>query len=126
MGNPCSCIARVLTRTPYAYPDLIVKMALAKQLTPGPKSATYTITVRNDGDATAGDGLVTEHPPVGLTIVSMTGLVWNCTGLTCITNQVVGVHAQYTPITVIADVAATAHSDQRCNSLGRWGDLHNE
>jgi len=81
--------------------------------TQGQQGAAYTIDVENPGDTSFvpnGSVTVTETVPAGLTLVSMSGPGWTCSGTTCTRSDSVGVQASYPPITVIVNVAANASS----------------
>lgn len=74
-------------------------------------SATFTIVVSNAG-AIAGTGLVsvTEQPPAGLLITSMSGTGWtfNPGSLTCTTTNILAAGGSYPSITVQGTLATNA------------------
>jgi uncharacterized repeat protein (TIGR01451 family) len=83
----------------------------------------YTLTVFNDSDClprcsggpTTGTVTVTETPPSGETLVSMTGTGWSCPpgGTTCTrSDPLAGGGANYPPILVTVAVALDATSPQ--------------
>ncbi len=77
----------------------------------GQNGATYTIAVVNTGTAaTNGQVTVTENPPGGLTLVSMSGQNWTCPANTntCSRNDALGAGANYSSITVTVNVSASA------------------
>jgi hypothetical protein len=76
------------------------------------QNATYTVTV-SDGSgagATRGTVTVTEAPPTGLTIASMSGSGWTClTGsVTCSRSDPLSPSGSYAAITVTATVSGSA------------------
>jgi hypothetical protein len=80
----------------------------------GQLGATYTITVSNGVSAGPTSGLVTvsENPPSGITVVSMTstGNVWTCNAASCTTNSSITGGNSYPPITVTVNVSSGAAS----------------
>jgi len=78
----------------------------------GQNGATYTVTVSNTAGAGATGGTVTvaETVPTGLTLASMAGTGWSCTGSTCTRSDSLNAGASYPPITVTVNVSATAAS----------------
>ena len=66
---------------------------------------SFVVTPHNDGpvDALAGWS-VTEVLPSGLTLVSMSGSGYTCTGVTCVADGVLAAGADGEPITVLATV----------------------
>ena len=91
----------------------ITKMHTAG-FTQGQQHATYTVTVSNRANAvpTGGDITVTEIPPSGLTLVSMSGTGWACAATNCTRSDVLNGGEGYPPITVTVNVAANASSPQ--------------
>jgi uncharacterized repeat protein (TIGR01451 family) len=81
----------------------------------GEPAATYTVTVTNAAGAAPTNGLVTvtETPPAGMTLNSMTGgSEWICPsgGSTCTTTTSLSPGASYPAITVTVRIAANAVS----------------
>ena len=76
----------------------------------------YTVTIANASGLgpTSGPVTVTETPPAGLTVVSMSGVGWTCASgsLACSRSDVAASGAGYPPITVAVNVASTASSPQ--------------
>ncbi|HLJ45113.1 MAG TPA: hypothetical protein VKU01_03855, partial [Bryobacteraceae bacterium] len=72
----------------------------------------YTVTVSNAASAGPASGTVTvtETLPAGLTLVSMSGSGWSCTGTSCTRSDGLAGGASYPPITVVVNVAANATS----------------
>jgi Domain of unknown function DUF11 len=73
--------------------------------------AQYSITVSNTGVGLAA-GLVTmtEAPPTGLTVTSMSGTGWTCNTVTCTRNDALPGGTSYPVITVLVNVSGTAGS----------------
>ena len=93
-------------------PVLTIQSTSSGAFTLGQTGATYTVTVRNAVGAgpTSGTVTVTEVPPTGLTLVSMSGSGWSCSTNTCIRGDVLAAGASYPAITVTLNVAANAPS----------------
>ena len=74
----------------------------------GQNGATYAVTVNNAPSAGATSGTVTvkEIVPAGLTLVSMTGLGWNCGGNACTRSDPLSGGSSYPAITVTVNVAS--------------------
>ena len=74
-------------------------------------SGQYTLTVSNLPLAASTNGTivtVTEVPPNGMSISSMSGGNWNCAGNTCRRNDSLGAGQSYSTIDVVVDIAADA------------------
>lgn len=80
----------------------------------GQQNATYTVTVSNAAGVapTSGAVTVTEAVPSGLTLVSMSGAMWNCSANICTRSDALAPGASYPPITVTVNVLASATSPQ--------------
>jgi virginiamycin B lyase len=78
----------------------------------GQMNAVYTLTVSDQGGPTNGTVTVTEMPPAGLTLVSMAGTGWTCSGVACTRSDVLNQNSSYPAITVMVNVAANAGSPQ--------------
>jgi uncharacterized repeat protein (TIGR01451 family) len=77
----------------------------------GQMNATYTLTVYNVGQGpTSGTVTVTEVPPTGLSLVSLSGSGWTCGAASCTRSDVLGSGAIYPVITVTVNVASNAPS----------------
>jgi len=75
----------------------------------GQMNATYTITVSNMGAvASSGTVSVTDTPPTGLTLTSMSGSGWSCTLPTCTRSDSLNPGAPYATIAATVNVAANA------------------
>jgi uncharacterized repeat protein (TIGR01451 family) len=76
----------------------------------GQTGAAYAITVSNAALAgpTTGTITLTEVIPSGLTLLSMAGSGWGCSGNICTRGDPLGAGASYPPVTVIVNVAAEA------------------
>lgn len=90
-----------------------IDLTLSKALTstapfrPG-ATVTYTLTPKNLGPGDAKGGWsVTEVVPNGLTLVSMSGTGYSCTGATCTNAAGLAAGASAAPITVTAKITAT-------------------
>ena len=75
-------------------------------------NATYTVTVSNASGAgpTGGTVTVAETVPAGLTLLSMSGTGWSCSGSTCTRGDVLNPGSSYPPITATVSVASNAAS----------------
>ena len=99
---------QVIAKPP--LPDLAMIKSHTGSFTQG-QTGTYSLTVHNFGVVvTSGAITVTEQPPAGLTISSMSGTGWTCTvaSLTCTRSDVLDRDAQYPVITVLANIATNA------------------
>jgi uncharacterized protein (TIGR03437 family) len=78
----------------------------------GQAGAAYTVTVSNAVVAgpTTGTVTVTEAVPSGLTLASMAGSGWNCSGPACTRADTLSAGAEYPPITVTVNVASNPPS----------------
>jgi uncharacterized repeat protein (TIGR01451 family) len=77
------------------------------------RQGAYTLTVSNSAGAgpTSGAVTVTDTPPAGMTVVSMSGSGWTCgSGNSCTRSDVLAPGASYAPITVTVEVATDAVS----------------
>ena len=74
--------------------------------------ASYSIVVSNNANAgpTSGTVTVTETLPAGLTLASMSGAGWNCSGAVCTREDALSPGASYAPILVTVNVALDAAS----------------
>ena len=86
--------------------------APAAGFTAGSTGAIYSVVVSNAALAgpTSGTVTVTETAPAGLTLVSMAGSGWNCTGSTCSRSDALAAGSSYPPISATVNVAASAAS----------------
>jgi uncharacterized protein (TIGR03437 family) len=95
-----------------AAPVLSIRKTHTGNFAQGQAGATYTGTVSNAASAasTSGTVTVTEGPPGGLTLVSMTGAGWTCPagGTTCTRSDVLAAGSSYPAITVTVNVAPDA------------------
>ncbi len=92
-------------------PVLSVAMTrTADFLVQGQTGATYSVVVSDAAGAapTSGPVTVTETVPVGLTLVSMSGAGWNCSGNACTRGDALNPGSSYPPITVTMNVALDA------------------
>jgi hypothetical protein len=109
--------------TVYVPSALSISEAHSGTFSQGQSGAAYTITVINGAlaGATNGTVTVTAQTPSGLSLISMAGTGWDCSAMpSCSRNDVLLPGAQYSPITVIVDVAFSAASPQ-INSAGVSG-----
>ena len=78
------------------------------------QNGSYTVTVTNASTLpTSGTVTVSDILPTGLTLVSMAGAGWTCTGTTCIRSDSLNAGLAYPAITVTVKVAAGAASPQQ-------------
>jgi uncharacterized repeat protein (TIGR01451 family) len=93
---------------PPVPPDLTIQKSHGGTFVQG-QTGTYTLTVRNvGGSPTSGQVTVTETPPAGLTVTSMTGTGWACATPTCARSDALAAGQSYEAITVTVSVSATA------------------
>jgi uncharacterized repeat protein (TIGR01451 family) len=99
---------------PGSQPALKITKTHTGNFTQGQQGATYTLTVSNNAGAatTSGTVTVTDTVPSGLSLVSMAGTGWNCTGNTCTRSDALVGGASYSPITATVNVSANATTPQ--------------
>lgn len=108
--------AGVLTATyevtctpPGQGPNLIVDKSHTGDATQGQTGFQYTLSVSNvGGSATSGTVTVTETPPLGMTVTSLSGSGWSCNLSTCTRSDALAAGNSYPDITVTVDVASDA------------------
>ena len=93
-------------------PVLGVAETNTASFTQGQTGAVYTVTVSNSAAAgpTKGTATLTQNLPAGLTLASMAGTGWSCSGASCTRSDVLAPGASYPPVTVTVNVAANAGS----------------
>ncbi|MGJ5820336.1 FG-GAP-like repeat-containing protein [Paludibaculum fermentans] len=99
-----------------ASPNLTLAKTHVGNFARGQNNVTYSLTVSNTGNAPSyGTITVTEAPPAGLTITSISGQNWSCSlaTLSCTNLQqfVIPPGSPAQPITVTANVSTTAAAD---------------
>jgi len=74
------------------------------------QGASYTLTVRNKGDAATSGTVTLVDPPTGMTVTSIAGANWTCTlaATTCTRSDSLAAGASYDPITVAGNVTVGA------------------
>ncbi len=104
----------VVNYVPPPAPVLSITKTHSGSFTQGQTNAAYTITVSNQAGAAATNGTatVTETPPSGLTLASMSGSGWSCSGTTCSRTDSLAAGLSYPAITALVNVAANASSPQ--------------
>jgi len=92
--------------------SLSIAKSHTSNFTQGQNGATYTIVVSNAAGVgpTSGIVTVTETVPAGMTLVSMAGTNWNCTGVTCTRSDVLNGGSSYPAITATVNVDPVAAS----------------
>ncbi|HZP61801.1 MAG TPA: protease pro-enzyme activation domain-containing protein, partial [Terriglobales bacterium] len=98
----------------FGAPALTISKTHVGSFLQGQQQATYTVTVSDNALSGPTNGTVTvaETLPTGLTLVSMSGSGWSCTGNTCTRSDVLISGASYPSITVTVNVGANASSPQ--------------
>ena len=115
MGNiMIAGVAFPVLQTTLTTPVLTITKTHAGNFTIGQTGGTYILTASNQAGAASSGGLVTvtDILPSGLTLVSMAGSGWTCTGASCTRNDSLAGGASYPTITVTVNVAANATSPQ--------------
>ena len=96
-----------------SQPRLTIVKAHNGQFRPGQMGVTYSVTVGNSGGGATTDAVVmSEFLPAGLTLVSMSGTGWSCSGTSCTRSDLLDAYAAYPAITVTANVALNATTPQ--------------
>ncbi|HZU29079.1 MAG TPA: hypothetical protein VFA04_26395 [Bryobacteraceae bacterium] len=103
-------VVRKLTPGISATPVLTVSKSYSGTITAGQTGASWSIVVSNAASSasTSGTVTVTENPPAELTITSMSGSGWSCTGSTCTRSDALAAGASYPAMTVLTDVSLSA------------------
>ncbi len=92
-------------------PLLSVAIARAADfLAQGQTGAAYSVVVSNAAGAapTSGPVTVTEIVPAGMTLASMSGTGWDCSGNACTRNDALAAGSSYPPITLTMNVTPDA------------------
>ena len=107
VGGPRTVTANFV---PSIATDLVLTSQHAGAFLQGQTNAVYLLRVSNvpGGAPSAGAVTVTENPPAGLTVTSMSGLGWNCTGNSCTRGDVLTGNSSYPAIVVRVAVGANA------------------
>ena len=96
------------------YPLLAILKSHVGNFVQGQQGAVFTLRVQDQGfGPTTGTVTVTEIPPVGLTVASMSGTGWTCPvspGNTCTRSDSLASTAYYPDITATVNVASNAPS----------------
>ncbi len=93
------------------YPLLAIVKSHVGNFVQGQQGAVYTLSVQNQGfGPTVGTVMVTEVPPSGLSLVSMSGTGWTCSVPTCTRGDSLASAASYPDITVTVNVVSNAPS----------------
>ncbi len=91
-------------------PLLSASIAQPAVFVAGQLGATYSVAVSNAAGAAPTSGTVTVAASTGLTLVSVSGTGWNCSGNTCTRSDTLSPGSSYPPITVTVNVAVDAPS----------------
>ncbi len=92
-------------------PALELSMTHSGSVSPGQASVSWTLVVSNSagGATTSGTVSVTDVLPLSLTLDSMSGPGWSCSGATCTRSDALGAGASYPPIAVTANTRGSAY-----------------
>jgi uncharacterized repeat protein (TIGR01451 family) len=116
-----------LTWSVLTGPDLVVTKSANSIFTQG-TTGSFVVSVANVGGApTTGAVTVTEQPPVGMEIVSITGTGWNSGSSNAVTrSDSLVANSNYPPITVSVAVASnTASVLTNVVAVSGGGDVNN-
>jgi uncharacterized repeat protein (TIGR01451 family) len=89
-------------------PVLTISKTHTGNFSQGQAGVTYSITVGNVGVTTNDAVTVSEVLPAGLTLVSMSGSGWSCSGASCARSDALRGGSSYPPIAVTVNVAPDA------------------
>jgi hypothetical protein len=107
-------VDRATIEVAYAPPAVlsIAKTHTADDIAKGQTGVAYTVTVSNAASAgpTTGIVVVEDTPLAGLTLTSMSGQGWACSGNKCLRGDFLNPGSTYPPITVKVNVAPDAPS----------------
>jgi len=109
-GNNTTTDPTVIT-SPVGGPDLTLLKTPSASAAVAGQTITFTIKVRNVGDApSSGRVTVTETPPPNLTVTALSGTGWTCVAATrtCLRDDALAPSASFPDITVTAMIAADA------------------
>ena len=91
-------------------PSLGATVTSTGNFSSGEQGATYTINVRNSGTAATSGTVTVVDPPMGFTVITMSGTGWTCTvtvsTTTCTYSNTVAAGQPFPPITVTGNVTA--------------------
>jgi uncharacterized repeat protein (TIGR01451 family) len=95
---------------PTATPVVSITSAHSGNFSQGQAGAVYLVTVSNQiaTGPTSGIVSVTDAPPAGITLVSMSGAGWTCIGITCTRSDVLNPGSNYPPIIMTVNVGPAA------------------
>jgi hypothetical protein len=103
-----------ISESPLSVPPAGLSVALAHtgSFNQNQQGATYNVNVSDNAAAAATSGLVTvtETVPAAMTLVSMSGTGWGCSGNICIRGDSLNPGSSYPAITVTVNVAFNAPS----------------
>ena len=91
-----------------ATPVLSIQSTHTGNFMQGQNGATYTLTVSNSGGFSIGPIGIMENLPLGMSLVSMTGSGWTCSGNICSTPTDIPNGGSLPAITVTVNVAGNA------------------
>jgi sugar lactone lactonase YvrE len=110
VGDSGNQVVRALIPSATA-PLLALNMTHSGSVSPGQTSVSWTLVVSNSvgGATTSGTVSVTDFVPGGLTLASMSGPGWSCSGASCTRSDALAAGASYPPITVTANPGGSAY-----------------
>ena len=103
-SDKSSDVAGGMVHFPGQEADISLIKSQSDDQVPVGQKITYTLAVFNGGPATAANVTVTDSPPSGITITSVSASQGTCTGLTCAIGSILP--GQNQTMTVVATVTA--------------------
>jgi len=109
-----SQMTATLSPTAATAPSLSISKTHSGNFTQGQQNVSYTLTVSNGSGAgaTSGTVTVTDTLPSGLSLASMYGSGWSCTGTSCSRSDALNGGTSYPSITLSVNVQSNATSPQ--------------
>jgi hypothetical protein len=109
-----SAVATASDLTVIGIPVLSISVTHRGNFSQGQTGAAYSLTVNNaaGAGATSGSVAVTEQPPAGFTLVSMSGAGWSCpgSGPTCTRTDSLPAGSNFPPVVAVLDIGPNAGS----------------
>jgi len=101
----------IATGSVTTVPTLTINKSHVGNFSQGQVGVQYTVNINNTSvAATIGQVIMTETPPVGLTITGMTGTGWTCNTSSCTRSDALSGNSGYPTITITGNIAANATS----------------
>jgi len=108
---PSGVMRFIATGTVTTVPVLTINKSHIGNFSQGQVGVQYTVNINNTSvAATSGQVIMTETPPVGLTITGMVGTGWTCNTSTCTRSDSLPGGMGFPTITITGNIASNATS----------------